>query len=69
MELLGDEAQVKSFLVRLKIVLVLVQDSYTVCSKQGSEIILTAPDGTPRYEAQVESRLGLFRDSVSVGAR
>ena len=48
MELLGDEAQVKSFLVRLEIVLVLVQDSYTVCSKQGSEIILNAPDGTPR---------------------
>ena len=55
--------------VRLEIVLVLVQDRCTVCSKQGSEIILTAPDGTPRYEAQVESRLGLFRDSVSVGAR
>ena len=34
--------------VRLELVLVLVQDRCTVCSKQGSEIILTAPDGTPR---------------------
>ena len=34
--------------VHLEIVLVLVQDRGTVCSKQGSEIILTTPDGTPR---------------------
>ena len=34
--------------VRLEIVLVLVQDRCTVFSKQGSEIILTAPDRTPR---------------------
>ena len=34
--------------VHLEIVLVLVQDRCTVCSKQGSEIILTAPDRTPR---------------------
>ena len=46
--------------VRLELVLVLVQDRCTVCSKQGSEIILTAPDGTPGDEAQVESRFGLF---------
>ena len=48
MELLGDEAQVNLVSVHLETVLVLVQDSCTVCSKQGSEIILTAPDGTPR---------------------
>ena len=38
----------KLVLVRLEIVLVLVQDSCTVCSKQGSEIVLDATDGTPR---------------------
>jgi hypothetical protein len=37
-------------LVPLEIVLVLVQDSCTVCAKRtiGSEIILDAIDGTPR---------------------
>ena len=34
--------------VRLKIVLVLVQDRCMVCAEQDSEIILEAPDGTPR---------------------
>jgi hypothetical protein len=36
--------------VHLETVLVLVQDSCMVCSKYsiGSEIILDAPDGTPR---------------------
>ena len=35
-------------LIRLEIVLVLVQDRCMVCSKQGSEVILTAPARTPR---------------------
>jgi hypothetical protein len=37
-------------LVRLEIVLILMQDRYMVCAKHtiGSEIILDAPDGTPR---------------------
>jgi hypothetical protein len=37
-------------LVHLEIVLVLVQDRCTVCAKCaiGSEIILDAPNGTPR---------------------
>jgi hypothetical protein len=34
----------------------------------GSEIMLEAPDGTPRCVGHVESRFGLFGDSVSVGA-
>jgi hypothetical protein len=36
--------------VRLEMVLVLVQDRCTVCAERtvGSEIILDAPDGTPR---------------------
>ena len=37
-------------LIHLEIVLVLVQDRCTVCAEHtiGSEIILDAPDGTPR---------------------
>jgi hypothetical protein len=37
-------------LVRLEIVLVSVQDRYTVCTKRtiGSEIVLDAPNDTPR---------------------
>ena len=50
MELLGDEGHVESHSVRSEMLLVLVQDRCTVCSKRtiGSEIILDAPDGTPR---------------------
>ena len=49
-ELLGDVGHVESRLVRLEMVLVLVQDKCTVCAKCtiGSDIILDAPDGTPR---------------------
>ena len=40
----------KLVFVRLEIVLILTQDRYTVCAEQtiGLEIILEAPDGTPR---------------------
>ena len=50
MELLVDMGHVESRSVRLEIVLVLVQDRCTVCTKHtiGSDIILDAPDGTPR---------------------
>ena len=50
MELLGDVGHVESRLVRLEMVLVLVQDRYTVCATRtiGSDIVLDAPDGTPR---------------------
>ena len=50
MELLGDVGQVESRLVRLKMVLLLVQDRCTVCAKRtiGSETILDAPDRTTR---------------------
>jgi hypothetical protein len=33
-----------------------------------SEIVLNAPDGSPRRVGQVESRFDPFGDSVSVGA-
>ena len=50
MELLGDVGHVESRSVRLEMVLVLVQDRCTVSAKRtiGSDIILDAPDGTPR---------------------
>ena len=40
----------KLVLVHLETVLILTQDRYTVCAEQtiGLEIILEAPDGTPR---------------------
>jgi hypothetical protein len=34
--------------IHLETVLVLVQDRYTVCIKHRLEIVLDAPDGTPR---------------------
>ena len=47
-----------------------VQDRCAICAKRtiGSEIILDAPDGTPRDVGPVECHSGPFRD-VSVGAR
>ena len=50
MELLGDLDHVESRSVRLEMVLVLVQDRCTICAKRtiDSDIILDAPDGTPR---------------------
>ena len=50
MELQGDVSHVESRWVHLEIVLVLVQDRSTVCAKRiiGSDIVLDAPDGTPR---------------------
>ena len=48
MEMLGDVGLMESRSVRLEMVLVLVQDSCTVCAKRtiGSDIVLDAPDGT-----------------------
>jgi hypothetical protein len=50
MVLLGDEAYVEAGSARLGIVLILTQDTCTVCDKCniGSEIVFDAPDGTPR---------------------
>ena len=50
MELLGDVGHVESHLVRLEMLLVLVQYRCTVCAKRtrSLDIILDAPDGTPR---------------------
>ena len=50
MVILGDVGHVESRSVRLELVLVLVQDKCTVCAKRtiGSDIVLNAPDGTPK---------------------
>jgi hypothetical protein len=50
MLLLGDEGQVELCSVRLEIVLIMMQDSYTVCTVHtvGIKIVLDALDGTPR---------------------
>ena len=47
---LGDEAQVEARFGLSDIVLILTQDRCTVCVERtiGSEIILDAPNGTPR---------------------
>ena len=47
---LGDELKWKLILVGLEIVVILMQDRCTVCVECtiGLEIVLDAPDGTPR---------------------
>ena len=57
--------------VRLEIVLVSVQDRCAIFAKRtiGSEIILDAPDGTPRDVGLVECHFDPFRDIVCVGAK
>ena len=47
---LGDEAQVEAYFGPLEKVLILTQDRCMVCVEHtiGWEIILDAPDGTPR---------------------
>jgi hypothetical protein len=54
--------------VRLDIVLILTEDSYTVCAKctTASAIVLDAPEGD---EAQVEARFRPFKDSANLDAR
>ena len=57
--------------VRLEIVLIFTQDRYTVCAERTieSEIILDAPDGTPRLRGSRGILFGPFGDCVSVSAR
>jgi hypothetical protein len=50
MVLLADEAQVDAHFIPFGIVLILTQDRCTICAECtiGLEIILDAPDATPR---------------------
>ena len=61
----------KLVLVRLEIVLILTQDSYTVCVEHaiGSEIVWTHPMELIGDMGHVESHFFPFGDRVSVGAR
>ena len=49
----------------------LVQDRRTVCAKRtiGSDIVLDAPDGTPRSHGSGGISFGPFEDGVSVDVR
>ena len=71
MVLLRDEAQVEAHFGLLGDSANLDVDRCTVCAKctLGSEIVLDAPDGTPRCVGHVESLFDPFGDGVSVGAR
>ena len=48
-----------------------MQDRGTVCAKHtiGSEIVLEAPDGTPRLRGSCGILFGPFGDGVSVDVR
>ena len=71
MELLGDVGQVESRSVRLKMVLLLVQDRCTVCAKCtiGSDIVFNAPMVLLGDEAQVEAPFSPSGESVNLDAR
>ena len=70
-ELLGDVSHEKSRSVRLEMVLVLMEDRCTVCAKRtiGSDIVLDAPDGTPRWRGTCGISFSPFGDGVSVDVR
>ena len=55
----------------LEIVLVSMKDRCMVCAKHciGSDIVFNAPMVLLGDEAQVEARLGLFRDSANLDVR
>ena len=57
--------------VYLEIVLILTQDSCTVCTERtiGSEIILDAPNGTLGDMREVEACFSPFGDSVNLDTR
>ena len=57
--------------IYLEIVLILTQDRCAVWVERtiGSEIILDAPDGTPRRRGSGGMSFGLFGDVVSVDVR
>ena len=50
MVLLGDVGEVEARLVHFEVVLILTQDRCTICAECAivSEVMLGAPDGTPR---------------------
>ena len=71
MELLGEWVMSNLISIRLETLLVSVHDRCTVDAIRtiGLEIILKAPDGTPRWHGSCGISFWPFGDSVSVGAR
>ena len=67
---LCDEAQVEAHFGLSDIELILMQDRCMVCVERTirSEIILDAPNGTPRLCGSLESHFFPFGDSVNVCA-
>ena len=59
---IGEEAQLEARFSLADIVLILTQDRCMVCVEHiiGSEIILDAPDGTPRVLGNVGHEESLF---------
>jgi hypothetical protein len=57
-------------LVHLETVSGSLQFWCTVCAEHtiGSKIVLDAPDGTPRGQAQLEARFSPFADSANLDA-
>jgi hypothetical protein len=57
--------------IYLETALVSVQDMCTVCAKRtiGSKIALDPPNGSPRFEAQLEACFGPLGDSANLDAR
>jgi hypothetical protein len=57
--------------VRLETIFVSVQVRCTVCAKctTDPEISLDTPDGTPRFEAQVEAYFSPFGNSANLDLR
>ena len=66
---LGDEAQVVARFSRDDVIL--MQDRCTVCAERtiGSEIILDAPNGTPRRGGTSGRLFWPFGDSANLDAR
>ena len=71
MVLQGDETQVLARFSPFGHSVILMQDRCMVCAERtiGSEIILAAPDGSPRDEGQLKAHFSPFRDSVNLSAR
>jgi hypothetical protein len=71
MELISDVDRVESRFSLFRDSVSVSEDRCTVCTEHTIciEIVLDTLDGTPRYEAQVEARFGLFGDSTSLDAR
>ena len=71
MVLLGTWVKGRLVSVRFEIVLILTQDRCMICAERAIvlEVLLGAPDGTPRLHGSCGISFGPFRDGVSVTAR